>query len=460
MFFGRHRELELLRSACASNRSEMIPIYGRRRIGKSELIRELANEQRSLFFVGKTAPAQLQLREFLSEAARIVSEPLLAELPPNDWKKALTAVLDRAKKPQDKLVLVFDEFQWTAAASPELPSVLQELWDRRLSKSGEVVLILCGSYVGFMEREVLGKKSPLFGRRTAQIHLQPFDFLEAADFHPSWSVTDLAGARFLCGGVPMYLKLFDRQRSLRQNIEANFLDTLGPLFKEPDFLLREELREVDGYFALLMAVANGATTQTDIAAQSAIPERSLHYYLRQLEELGYLKRRFPLTAQPPRARGVRYAIADPMLQFWFRFVFPNLSFIQQMGPVRAFRERIAAGLDSYFGACFERLCREALPVLYEREGVQAAFEVGEFWSKHVQIDVVGLRNDGRIDLGECKWGAVRSPGALQRELTEKLAHYPATPGSTIHRRIFVRAKPKSATSGEVRWHDLRDLYGR
>ena len=155
----------------AGRESAFIPIYGRRRIGKSELILHFLRGKQAVYHVGKIAPAGLQLRELLEEAARALGEPLLAQLAVTDWRAALEAIVSRAK---GKVAIVLDEFQWSAGASPELPSVLQELWDRKWKKSGQVVLVLCGSFVGFMEREVLGHKSPLFGRRTAQIHLQPF----------------------------------------------------------------------------------------------------------------------------------------------------------------------------------------------------------------------------------------------------------------------------------------------
>src|SRR5689334_16055817 len=165
-FVGRVAELRLLEDAWRRRESAFIPIYGRRRIGKSELILHFLRGKQAIYHVGKVAPAALQLREFLEEAARALDEPLLAQLPATDWRATLEAVVGRAKG--GKLALVLDEFQWTTGASPELPSVLQELWDRKWRKTGQVMLILCGSFVGFMEREVLGRKSPLFGRRTAQ----------------------------------------------------------------------------------------------------------------------------------------------------------------------------------------------------------------------------------------------------------------------------------------------------
>ncbi|MEK7675519.1 MAG: ATP-binding protein [Verrucomicrobiota bacterium] len=190
-FLGRTRELKVLQEAWSSERSGFIPIYGRRRVGKSELIVQFMSGKRGLYFVGKRASGEAQLQEFLEAAARAVGDSLLAQARVTNWKSALELVGQRLPG-KGKFILALDEFQWIAEASPELPSVIQELWDRVWSRSGRVLLILCGSYIGFMEREVLGRRSPLFGRRTAQILLRPFSHLEAARFHPRLSTVDQA----------------------------------------------------------------------------------------------------------------------------------------------------------------------------------------------------------------------------------------------------------------------------
>lgn len=456
-FIGRERELAALEEAHGSRRSAFVPVYGRRRVGKSELILHFLAHKRGIYYLGKRSPAAEQIREFLRVASLALREPLLASLSPNSWKAALEAVSDRWKGPA-KLVLALDEFQWIVEASPELPSVLQELWDRRWKDRNHVLLVLCGSFVGFMEREVFGRKSPLFGRRTAQIHLQPFGYREAALFHPSYSLPDRARAYFICGGVPLYLQSFRASRSLESNIEANLLEEFAPLFREPEFLLREELREVETYNAVLMALAGGALPSLEIARRAGVGDRALQYYLKQLVEMGYVARRYPLTGATPRARDVRYAIEDPLLRFWFRFVFPNTSYILSRGAQRGFADLIRPDLDAYFGGCFERLCREALGDLYARERVTAAYETGEYWDRRVQVDLVGLRADGWTDLGECKWGRTASAAALEAEIRRKAALYPNSRNATLGVRVFTRSRPAGRPSGEVRWHDLEDLY--
>ena len=473
-FIGRTAELRLLAKAFESSRSELIPVYGRRRVGKSELILRFMADRPGVYYLGQQSAAALQVREFLAEAARGLGLPLLAELRATDWRQALLTVVGQwdASHRGSKLVVALDEFQWIAAASPGLVSALQHCWDREWKRAGNVVLLLCGSYLGFMEREVLGRASPLFGRRTAQIHLQPFGYLDAARFHPRWSLADRARAYFLVGGLPQYLLCLDDGRSIDGNMRRSLLDEFAPLFHEPTFLLREELREVAPYHAVLSAVASGHGSPRAVAAATELPERNLHYYLQQLVSLGYLRRRYPLDGRRPNPRQVRFGIDDPLLRFWFRFVFPNMSAIRGSGAARVFGDRIAPALDAWYGAGFERLCREALPLIYAAEGVGAGFEVGEYWSPRrgrareplspetppaAQIDVVGLRDDDWTDLGECKWGPVRSPKALEAELDRKARAYPNRRGATLGRRYFARRKP-SARASAPGWYSLDDLY--
>ena len=458
-FIGRAAELEVLTRAFESVRSEFIPIYGRRRVGKSELILRFMADKPGVYYLGQQSSATLQVREFLEEAARSLHMPLLAELRADGWRQVLLTVIEQwtTAHPGTKLVLALDEFQWMAASSPDLLSTLQQCWDRNWKGAGNILLLLCGSYLGFMEREVLGKASPLFGRRTAQIHLQPFGYLDAARFHPRWSPADRARAYFLVGGLPQYLLCLDDTRSIDVNIRQHLLDEFAPLFHEPTFLLREELRELAPYHAILFAIASGPGSVHAIASATGLSDRNLHYYLQQLVNLAYVRRRYPLEHRRRNPKQVRFGIDDPLLRFWFRFVFPNMSAIRSTGAASAFRERIAPALAAWFGGCFERLCCEALPLIYASEGVGAGFEIGEYWSPKTQIDVVGMREDNWTDLGECKWGAVRSPRALEAELERKVKLYPNTRGATLGRRYFVRRKP-AAREGAKGWYSLEDLY--
>ena len=458
-FHGRRKEAGMLQQAWRGDPSAFIPIYGRRRVGKSELIVHFMSDKRGIYFVGKRAPGDSQLQEFLETSARSLNEPLLAQVRVSGWKEALELVVKRWTG-KSKLILALDEFQWMAEACPELPSVLQELWDRSWAKSGRVMLILCGSYLGFMEREVLGKRSPLYGRRTAQLLLRPFPYLEAAEFHSRYSVTDQAKVYAICGGIPMYLLGFDPRQSVEQNIMAKFLDDTAVLAREPEFLLREELRDLMPYHAVLMALARGSTAPAQLAKATGIDVRGLSYYLNTLMELGYVQRRYPLTGDKPSVKSVRYALDDPLLRFWFRFVFPHQSVLRVLGPERGYTEIIKPEIDAYYGHCFERLSRECLPLLYRDEQVRSGFQIGEYWDKEVQVDVIGWREDNWTDLCECKWSDITSWSNLEAELEAKVIRYPNKRNATISRRVFVRSvksKTKPAKTG-LRIHTLAEMY--
>jgi uncharacterized protein len=457
-FIGRQHELGVLEAAWQSPQSGFIPIYGRRRVGKSELILRFIEGKAGVYAVGKRAPAALQMRELLEAAAKMLEVPVLAQVAPSSWRQVLETVTAQ-RKVQHKLVFVLDEFQWMVETSPELPSVLQELWDRFWSRSNDILLILCGSYLGFMEREVLGRNSPLFGRRTAQILLRPFNHIEAREFHPQLAMDDHARIYAICGGIPAYLRAFNQGRSVEQNIIATLLEETGPLAQEPDFLLREELRDLIPYHAVLTGLAQGSVPPRKLARLASIDGRALNYHLGTLVNLGYVQRRHPLTGAQLNAKTVRYALEDPLLRFWFRFIFPNLNILRPLGPATGFTEIIRPELESYLGLCFERLCREALPYFYVAEGVRSTFMVGEYWDRHVQIEIVGWRDDNWTDIGECKWGTVDSIKALAVELDDRVKRYPNKRGASVGKRLFLRRTGRGVTApAGFRLHTLADIY--
>lgn len=456
-FIGREKEGEILEKAYLSKKTEFIPVYGRRRVGKSELILHFIKDKHALYFLGKKATPQLQLQEFMREAARSLANPLLTAVKPAGWEEALRLVMTQKKSPK-KWILVLDEFQWMVQASPELPSILQGFLDTNWKKRGDILLIVCGSYMGFMEREILGEKSPLFGRRTAQIFLKPFSYRDAALFHPSWSLADRARAYFICGGIPLYLRFFSEKTTLAKNIEKNLLDEYAPLFREPDFLLREELRELQKYYAILMCLSTGSETGKEIAAKTGIDDRKIYYYLEHLIQLGYVARSYPLTLNKPTQKEVHFVLEDPLLYFWFRFIYPNNAYICQVGSRESFMTLVRPQLESFFGLRFEKLCREALPYLYQKEGVNTPFEVGAYWDAETQIDVVGHRKKEGFDLGECKWGDVRSLTKVAEELDKKIKKYPNDSNLSIRGRIFLKNPPSRKSRLPFSIHSLQELY--
>jgi AAA+ ATPase superfamily predicted ATPase len=454
-FVGREEELAALEERYASPHSELLPIYGRRRVGKTELLIRLAKGKPTVFFTASAKLPVAQIGAFMREAADWLRKPDLAKSVLLDWKTALQQVM-RAAPPERKLLLVLDEFQWACDSSPDLPSQIQSLWDHEWQRTGRIMLVLCGSYIGFMEREVLGPSSPLYGRRAGVLKLAPFNFIEAARFHPSWSCEQQARAYFVCGGVPAYLRRFNPDLSVEQNVAREFFRRDAVFQNEPAFLLREELSDVSQAMSILEAVAMGRKAQGEIAKAVGLSSSALAPHLRLLVELGYLERIVPLTPKPPPRTAVVYRMGDPLLRFWFEFVEPRPAALRCYSARRAFELLVAPQWDAFCGDGFERLCREALPYLYEQEAVAGRYSVGEYWQHDSQIDVVGLRADGRVDLGECRWQADVPMARAIKELRARAEKYPAA-GRTKGLRVFVRARPRTDPPG-VRVHDLQELY--
>jgi AAA+ ATPase superfamily predicted ATPase len=453
---GRAAELAALERQHRREGAVLLPVYGRRRVGKSELIVHFCEGRPAVYFAATQGTAVQQLRSFMQSAAEALGNTLLGQIDPGTWERALELVMQAFPK-GERQILVLDEFQWLCESSPELPSVLQKLWDHRWQHEQRPYLVLCGSYIGFMEREVLGSRSPLFGRRTGQLLIEPFSYLESREFHPRWSLEDQARAWFICGGVPAYLKAFWEGQSLEQNIVLNFLDVDGALLREAEFLLREELRDVGSYTTVIEAIANGQHTPTAISKLSGLPVPKLMYFLGNLARLGYVEKRLPLVPGKPSAKLVRYDLSDPLLRFWYRFVSPHFSAIRRGPPHEAFQHHVRPHLESFFGAGFEALCRAALPYLLDAEKVKAASRVGEFWSAQAQIDVVALREDRWTELGECKWGEPASLSQVVAELRGKVAHYPLS-GATPQLRVFTRKSFSAKPPPGVKVHSLRSLY--
>lgn len=434
----------------------MIPVYGRRRVGKTELLLRFIVDKPAVYFSATRKLREPQLAEFMRAAAAALSRPELAAAVPATWDAALRLVVAAAPRGR-KLVLVLDEFQWLCESSPELPSVIQQLWDLEWQRGNQIMLVLCGSVIGFMEREVLGARAPLHGRRTADLRIEPFGLREAADFHPRWSREEQARVYFVCGGIPAYLQRFDPQRSVVQGLIGEVFEIDGFFQREPEFLLREELAEVKQAASVLEAIALGRQAQGEIARAVGLTASALAPHLRNLVGLGYLERVAPLSPRRPPRTAVVYRIADALLRFWFRFVAPDLSTLRRLTPAHAFDQLVAPQWEAFCGDGFERLCREALPLLYDAEGVTGRVQIGEYWDRTIQVDVVGLRSDGWIDLGECKWSGPQSAADAAREIQRKAASYPAE-DRTIRRHLFFRRAPRARPS-ETMIHDLAELYG-
>jgi len=336
MFIGREAEARVLAELAESGKPELFVLYGRRRVGKTELLQQFCRGRRAVYFLAAQVRERDSLRSFRDALVECLEDPLAGSVEFPDWSAALQFVAERAK--EGRLVVVLDEFPYLCEASPGLPSEIQRFWDTRGKKS-DLMLVLCGSQVSFMEKEVLAERSPLFGRRTAQRRLEPLAPSDAIAFFPRWTMEDRVLAYSILGGMPAYLRRFDDSRSLPENLMRECLRPEGYLFDEVQFLLRSELSNPATYNSILAALARGVDKVGDIALAVGVDSAHANKYLSTMREMRLVERDVPLTDPDPlRSRRGTYRIADRFLAFHFRHVQPHASLVHAGRGSRVFEE--------------------------------------------------------------------------------------------------------------------------
>ncbi len=337
MFIGRENELSVLTRLADRGDPELFVLYGRRRVGKTELLQKFCEGRRAVYYQAAQVREKDNLRAYRDALADGLGESIAAvEFP--DWEAALEFTCERADG--ERIVIVIDEFPYLCEANKGLPSVLQRFWDRK-GKRSTLMLVLCGSQVSFMEEQVLSEKSPLFGRRTAQRRLQPLAPPDTLGFFPKWSLHDRLLAFAILGGMPAYLRRFDDSRDLRVNLLEEVLRPEGYLFEEVQFLLRNELSSPATYNSLLAAVARGERKVGDIALTVGVDSTTANKYLSVLRDLGLDERTIPITDPDPlRSRRGSYRISDPFVAFHFRHVQPHVTLINAGRGARVLEESI------------------------------------------------------------------------------------------------------------------------
>lgn len=403
MFVGREKELNILNNQFRSDKFEFTVIYGRRRVGKTAIINEFIKDKKAIYFTGVESNAKQNLQN-LSQSILSFEQgmPLESEFP--SFQTALDFVFQKSL--QERFVLVIDEYPYVAKSSNSLASTLQLLIDRYKDQS-KLFLILCGSSMSYMEDHVLAYKAPLYGRRTAQIKVQPFEFLEACKYFDNFSDEDKALAYGVVGGTPQYLLQIDDKISLKDNIKNIFLNSASFLFEEPTNLLKQEVREPAIYNAIITAVANGASKLSEIATKVGEETSVCSAYLKNLISLEIIKKESPYGEK--NSRKTVYSIEDNMFRFWYRFVADNMSIISRGADELAYK-KIEPYLSDYMGAVFEEIAKQYLWSILLRDDCPVNFtDIGRWWGtnpktrKQEEIDIVGFENKATALFAECKW---------------------------------------------------------
>ncbi len=420
-FFGRERELQELDRLWASSKEEFLILYGRRRVGKTALLAEWIRRtgNRALYWVASPTSAAAQLRSF-SQSIYNFENP--GSLAPDgftyaNWEQAFRQIARLAK--DQRLALFIDEFTYLLEVDPGIAGLLQNLWDHVL-KSATIFLCLSGSHLGMMKREFFSYQAPLYGRASAQIHLQPFYFGATRSFFPNYSAVDRVALYSIFGGVPAYWERVDSSKSISWNIKRHLLTSNNLLQSEPRLLLQDFISDPHNYLSILGAIANGAHIIKAIADITGLPGGHVSKYLGVLAETGFVERRVPVT-EPGPSRAGRYHITDPYLRFYFRFLADRQDQLALGAQDIALAEITRHMIDFIGKYTWEEICREwVLRAGALHELPMMPDHVGSAWNSMAQVDVVGINSmDKTLILGECKWTLSSIARKVAGELVEQ-----------------------------------------
>lgn len=422
MFIGREAELKFLQDKYEEKRGQLVVLYGRRRVGKTETLREFCKGKPHIFYSCTQSTDKVQLAKY---SKQILKEDIPAKqyiTTFTDWERAFRSVLDLPYGDQKRL-LIIDEFPYMCKGNKSIPSILQNLWDAEL-KDENVMIVLCGSAMSFIERELLAEKNPLYGRATGIYKMTGMGFYDAVKFFPNYSDQDKVLAYSILGGIPHYLRQFNPELSVAENIRRNILTKGCVLYSEVDFLLHQELRETPIYNSIIETVALGSTKLNDISQKSLIEDTSkTSVYLKNLIELGIVEREFSVdTKTKEKANSTRgtYRLTDNFFRFWYAFGFVNYSQLEDGDVEGVYQYVIEPTLHEFASFAFEDICREfvrelqkknALPFRYSKMGrwtgkttvrdknAESGLRVAE-----TEIDLLGISRDEKDYLvGECKF---------------------------------------------------------
>ena len=398
-FINRKNELEFLEKQWREKKAQLIVVYGKRRVGKTELIKQFIKDKPAVYFLADKRTTIEQLRELGRIMGKYFGDNILAKQGFVEWLDVFIYLGEKAKK--KPFVLVVDEYPYLVETDKTISSIFQKGWDEYL-KDSKIFLILCGSSVSMMESETLIYKAPLYGRRTGQILLKPLSFFDAWQFFPKKNFREFLSIFTITGGVPAYLLQIDPQISIQQNIKQKIFPKTEFLHNEVEFILKEELRAPKNYLSILKAIAWGKRKFGEIANETGLLKNILTKYLNTLINLQLIEKEVPVTEKTPHKsrRGI-YQIVDNFFRFWFQYVFPyksNLEIGRLEEPLRKLKESFLI-LEAI---TYERVCQEILWRLSDR---LFRFErVGRWWEKDKEIDLVGLNwATKEIVFGEVKW---------------------------------------------------------
>ena len=421
-FLGREKEILDLEKEYARD-GGFVVIYGRRRIGKTTLIKQFIKSKTAFYFLATKEVESQSMKRFAGVIARTTGNSVLQKAAFSDWLDLFQAVADY--KPNEKKVLVIDEFPYLVKVNDSFPSILQNAWDEIL-KDSNVMLILCGSLISMMKKHALSYESPLYGRRTAQMRIAPLPFTTVYE-NQKLSFEEAAEQYSITGGVPKYMEFFSDGQPLYEQIKENVLSKNGFLYEEPNFLLTDEVQVPTNYFSIIKVIADGNRKLGTIAGILGLETSALTPYLKTLSELGFIEKQVPVTEKnAEKTRKGLYFISDNFLRFWFRYVYPYKGELELDNTQISLDELDKDFKEKFVAFAYEDICKEIFARLCSDKAIDfTPSKIGSYWlndkSGNTQIDVMAVDTvNKRLFAGECKYHNQPIDADVYFELVKKV----------------------------------------
>jgi hypothetical protein len=406
--------LNALESKWNEKNSQFIIVYGKRRVGKTELLKQFMKNKRGIYFLADKRTLKEQLKELGRIIGEYFNEPFIQNHGFNDWLDVFQYL---HRKATDRFMFVIDEYPYLVNVDKATSSVFQKGWAQYL-KNTKIFFVLCGSSISMMESETLSYESPLYGRRTSQIFLKPLSFKQSQQFFRSMSFEEFLKIYTITDGMPAYLLQFDGKLSLEENIKKKIFLTTEFLHNEVEYMLKEELRETQNYFSILKAIAWGRTKFGEISNEAGLKKNVLMKYLGTLEKLQLIKKEVPVTEKNQhKSRKGLYRVSDNFLKFWFQYIFPYKSDLEIEQYDEVLR-KLKESFQILEASAYENVCRELLWEI--RDSIFSFERVGKWWEKNKEIDIVAIsQKTSEILFGECKWSVKPVGINIYRDLKKK-----------------------------------------
>ncbi|MDQ2087074.1 ATP-binding protein [Herbivorax sp. ANBcel31] len=449
MFIGRKEELDFLEEKYKSNKTEFIVLYGRRRIGKTFLIQEFIKNKPHVFYSAVEVTDSVQLTKMSTIVQQYFKKDIYSDRF-SDWEALFKFIIDNVNENKEKIIIALDEFPYMVQGNKSIPSIIQKLWDHYFSKLN-IMLIICGSSMSFMEKKVLSEKNPLYGRTTGVLKIQEMDFESSRGFMGKGSLEDHINYYSVFSGVPYYLSMISPEDSFENNLKKNILSNNSVLFNEAEFLLKQELREVSQYNAIIESIALGNTKINDIYQKTGIEKTKIPFYIGSLIELGIVRKEYPSTIKTKeqiKSRMGIYKIDNSYFRFYYAFVYPYISELLEGGADIIYEEVILKRLSMFVSWEFENIAISKLRELGKNNLLPIRpIKIGRWWHKDNEIDIVACDIKNNFIFGECKWKREKVSSRTLEQLKIKSSNI----GEKVKRSSYVLFSKSGFTDEILRY---------